>query len=162
MLKYPTEEMLERICDAHWNGGKGEGVTFRDIYQHNACNHTLSVTIEENGTVYGFVIDNGDWNGTVVVSWGLEDDVASYKHPEPGEQLTFVQINPCLRTERPEMWQVYLWWRDQSWFKEKNRNYLYDRHFQPGVQIEKHYREWAAQKRMTIGLLSNCDGSLLI
>lgn len=150
ILTEPTDEALERICDAHWNSG-GEGVKFRDIHQHNACNHTLSGTIEIDGTEYGFIIQNGDWNGTVVDKWGLADDVGTYK-PEPPTLFTFVPMDDTLRTSKPHMWQVYLAWRKEKWFQDKERAYNYDRHFQPGGAIENHYREWAAKKGMKPGI----------
>lgn len=65
----PTNDHLERIADAQW-GGSGDGIHFSDIYQHNACNHTLSGTIVDGDETYGFTIESGDWNGTVVLGWG--------------------------------------------------------------------------------------------
>jgi hypothetical protein len=155
-MNTPTKDILELICDAHWNNnGQHNGITFHDIYQHNACNHTLSGTIDINGTLYGFVIDNGDRDGTVVHKWGLADDVGIYKHPEPTEPLTFVPKNINLKTERPGMWKVYLSWIKQDWFIKKEQAYLYDRHFQPGAFVEKHYRDWADQKGLVVGFLSD-------
>lgn len=147
----PSDEILEYICDAQWNGGKGEGIHFIDIYQHNACNHTLSGTIDVDGTKYGFIIDNGDLGGTVVREWGLADDVGTYKPEPPGEPLTFVPSGVL----NAGLLKVYHLWRKEAWFKEKERGYLYDRHFAPGCATEKHYREWAAKKGMKIGLLSD-------
>lgn len=148
-LAEPTSDILERICDAHWNGS-GEGVKFLNIHTHNACNHTLTGTIEYEGEVYGFEIDNGDWGGTVVNQWGDPDDIASYKPPVV-EPRTFVPINDNLRTEKPEMYKIYLLWRKEPWFKEVEGKYNYDRHFQPGGFIENHYREWAAKRGMKPG-----------
>lgn len=159
-LTEPTEDALDRIANAQWHyGGQWhrqppyDGVTFLDIHEHNACNHTLSGTIDVDGRLYGFIVESGDWNSTVVKAWGDPEDVSVYQPEPPGEQLTFVPIHRL----RPAMRQVYLWWREQEWFKEKERAYLYDRHFAPGDFTERHYHNWAAPKGMTIGLLSNVD-----
>lgn len=143
-----AEGLLERICDAHWNHG-GDGVTFRDIHQHNACNHTLSGSIEHEGETLHFIIDDGDWGGTVVREFGTVDDVGVYEPPKP-QRYMFVPADDNLATKRPEMWKMYLWWTKQPWFTEQLGKYHYDRHFQPGCAIEDHYRKWAAERGLKI------------
>lgn len=148
-LQEPNEEILERICDAHWNR-KGEGVVFHDIFQHNACNHTLSGEIEHEGHKYGFIIQNGDWNGTVVDAWGDSDEVGIYEHPKP-TLFTFLPRNHPLECTLA-MLTIYFAWRNEKWFSEKIGKYMYDRHFQPGGKIESYYREFAERKGMRIGI----------
>lgn len=149
-LSDPTEEVLERICDAQWNGS-GPGIVLLDVYKFNACNHVLSGTIEVNDETYGFIIENGDWNGTVVKAWGDPEDVGTYQHPEPPEPLTFIPNDRTLCISRPAIFEIYLGWRKENWFTEKQSAYNYDRHFQPGGCTEKYYREWAKKKGMIIG-----------
>lgn len=153
-LQEPTDNALERICDAHWNKS-GEGVKFLDIHQHNACNHTLSGTIDVDGVVYGFIIESGDRNGTVVRAWGDPEDVGTYDPGPPPELRTFIPRDPKMHDVNSTNFQLYLLWRKEQWFKEKERAYNYDRHFQPGRLIEGHYRGWAEKKGMTTGYLSS-------
>ena len=141
-------EVMERIADAMWNR-EGKGIHFSDIHQINACNHVASGCIEHEGESFGFIIESGDRNGTVIHDWGPEDDVGVYQ-PEPPTQYTFVPTDSFLKERRPEMYKVYLYWREQEWFKEKERGYNYDRHFAPGCATEKYYRDWAATKGMQI------------
>ena len=155
----PSDDDIERIIDAFCQGGtisnKGrDGVVFFDIYQHDAVNHTLSGTIDKDGLIHGFIIDNGNWGGTEIKSWGDPEDVGSYEPPLPPEPRTFIPTNPFLHEERPAMFKVYLHWRTQDWFIKKERGYNYDRHFQPGCAVETHYRDWAATKGMKVGYLS--------
>lgn len=157
-LAYPDNDTLDRIVDAFCNRG-GKGVQFRDIYEHDVCNHTLSGTIEVQGQAYGFIIENGNWNGTVVRKWGEPDDVGIYDPPPPSEPFTFIPTDLCLHLDRPEMFKLYAWWRKQSWFIKKERDYAYDRYFQPGGFVENHYRDWAAKKGLKIGLLSDLPQS---
>jgi len=152
--KEPSESALERIADAMWNGRQGEGIVFLDVHQHNACNHTLSGTIDVAGVVHGFIIESGDWNGTVVLGWGDPEDVGTYQEPAPGEPLTFVPCDEFMAFDRPAMFGVYLLWRKEPWFKEQVSGYLYDRHFAPGGKTESHYREWASKKGLKVGLFS--------
>jgi hypothetical protein len=152
--KYPTEDHLERIADAQWNGD-GNGVHLSDVYQHNACNHTLSGTIKDGDEVYGFIIESGDWNGTVVLGWGHVDNVGEFDHPEPPEPFTFVPTSSRLHINRPHLFQEYLAWRQEKWFKDKEMGYNYDSHLAPGGKTETYYREWAAEKGLALGLLSN-------
>jgi hypothetical protein len=153
MIDMP-EEIIERIGEAHWSKDEARyGVHFTDIVEHDVINHTLAGTVDWNGVSHGFVVDNGNWNGFVVRKFGLADDVEIYnlERPEPC-QLTFIPKDRFLKQKNPAMYKLYLYWREQSWFKDKVSAYHYDRHFQPGGQVEKHYREWAEKKGMEIGV----------
>lgn len=157
-LTEPTDEALERICNASWGRPDlrktVDGVTFLAIYQHNACNHTLSGTIYIDGVEHGFIIENGDWNGTEVRAWGDPEDVGTAAEPEPPEPLTLLPRDRSLFSDRPGMWGVYLAWRREAWFSELVRSYAYDRHFQPGGFVEGHYRTKAEKRGLRFGYLS--------
>lgn len=154
LLSEPTDDVLERICDAQWNGGKGDGITFSAIHQHNVCNHTLVGEIDVDGHVYGFVIDNGDWNGTEVRQWDADPENVGWREPAPPEPATFLPAK-IDHVANPGLWRVYATWRKERWFADKVRGLNYDRHFAPGGATEKHYREWAATKGLKIGFLSD-------
>lgn len=145
------EDIAVRICDAHWNGGKGFGITFVYIDQHNACNHTLCGKVDFNGKEYGFIVDSGDWNGFVVREFCPVDEshIWDYTPSEP-TKFTFVPKNDNLKTDNPGKYQVYLKWKTQQWFKETLQHYHYDRYFQPGVATESYYKEWADKKGLKI------------
>lgn len=158
MLKEPTDEILERIADAGWDYNKNtvhHGVCIHERHTINATNHVYSGTVEHEDVSYGFQIESGDNNGTVVIEWGLEDDVGTFDPGPPPEPRTFLPNDQFLSDHRPEMFDVYCHWRNTPWFKEKQGAYNYDRHFQPGSKIETHYRDWAATKGMRIGYLSD-------
>lgn len=154
------DAVLERIIDAFLNGGIHggtiDGVTFNDVHQHNACNHTFAGFLEVDGLPHAFCIDNGDWSGTVVREYGTIDEVSGCYDPgPPPEPMAFVPDDPFLEKNRPEIWKVYLYWRKQSWLTEMEGKYNYDRHFAPGGKTETHYREWAAKRGLRPGLLSS-------
>lgn len=155
VLDYPTDDMLTRICELQWGGGRSEpGLVLDDVYQHDACNHTISGRIDHDGVEYGFVIHNGNWNGTEVAEWGLAEDVGTYK-PEWVEPMALVPRDPFMSRERPGMFKVYGLWRKEKWFQEMERSFAYDRHFAPGGKTETYWREKAGAKGLAPGLLSN-------
>lgn len=149
LLTEPNEDALTRICEAHWNRRGGDGVTFFDIHQHDACNHTLRGHIEIDGHTYGFLIDNGNWDGTVVREWVTDtEDLGGYEPPRP---TLYTYVPQKARADMfAGMLGVYKYWTEQAWFKEKVQAYNYDRHFAPGGKTEKYYADWAATKGMRI------------
>lgn len=145
-------ELLERICDASWSQSKKPptpGLVLTSVHEHNAANHTLCGHIEHGGEVFHFVIDNGDWAGTVVREFGPEDRVPEYEPPAPAQYM-FVPRDDSLETRRPGIYRVYLAWTQEAWFKEKLAAYHYDRRVQPGHAIEQHYAQWAHAKGLKI------------
>lgn len=147
-----AEDVLERICDAHWSSGKDKsasGVVLTGTHAHNACNHTLTGHFDHEGETFHFVVDNGDWAGTVVQEFGTSEEAGQYEPPAPA-QYTFAPRDDALEHKRPAMYQVYLAWTQTSWFKEKLAAYHYDRHFQPGCVVEQQYSDWAASKGLKI------------
>lgn len=141
---------LETLCDLGWNSERdSDGIHISSSYQHDAANYTYSGIFTHEGVEYGFIIDNGNENGTVVREWGFAADVGEYKPPKP-TIYTFVPNNDMLKEDQPGLWGVYLEWRKAAWFQEKERGYNYDRHFAPGGKTESHYRDWAASKGMKI------------
>lgn len=147
-----ADQLLTDICEA-FSSSQGKmqcgNVTFTDIHTHNACNHTLVGFIFYQGEEFHFIIDNGDWAGTVIQDFGTREDVGDYDPPEPS-QFAFVPNDDDLKTSRPELWEVYLKWKKESWFIEKLQAYHYDRNVQPGIITERHYQDWAASKGMKI------------
>lgn len=156
-----AEDVLTRICEAQWCGDWARfGIEIRDIHQWNACNHTISGEIEVKGVQYGFIVDNGDWAGTVVQEWGLADDVGTFDPPEP-TIYTLIPKNPLLRFDSPGLWSVYLAWRGQSWFEEIVRGYNYDRHFAPGGKTESYWSAKADQRGLKLAPTENYEALLV-
>jgi len=143
-------DFLGRLADMQWSDVRSkDGIAISDVHQHNACNHTISGTFDHAGESFGFVIESGDWAGTVVRDWGPADDIACYDPPKP-TVYTYVPNNPTLKFDRPGLWEVFLQWRKQPWFEDKVRGYNYDRHFAPGGKTESYYRDWASSKGLRI------------
>lgn len=156
-LTSPTKDILEQICEKFYHRTSGTKlfphIKITDIYERDVLNHVFSGNVEIDDVLYGFVIEDGNWNGTAVISWGLEEDIVPYEPPQnAGCKLTFIPKNDFLKLDSPEMYGIYLGWRKEKWFQDQVGKYHYDRHFQPGGKIESYYRDWADKKGMKIGI----------
>ncbi len=173
-LTAPTDAMLETICDMAWNHDKTNRdgtIHIWDTYEHDVCNHTHSGTVEHEGIVYGFIIDNGNNDGAVVRKWGLEEDIPTYKPPAP-TLFTMIPDHHAISVKADataeefeqaveRMMVIYSAWRKMEWFRDWERSYNYDRHFQPGNMTEVHYRhkpvagrgQTLEQMKMRVGTL---------
>ncbi len=144
------EDLLQRICEAHYaNDKKAEGIHIGVRHMHDAVNYTINGSVEFEGKTYRFTIDDGNWNGTVVREWGDEETVGIYQPPPP-PRYDMVPIDTSLKTARPQMWKVYLLWREERWFQELIEKYSYDKHFAPGTKTETFWRRKAAEKDLQI------------
>jgi len=146
-----ASKLIDRICDAQ-AGDKSDGIRISTAHRHDAINYTLEGEAEYEGKTYAFLIDNGNWNGTVVREWGNPENAPSYEPPPPPRYEAIPQ-NEGLKQTHPGLWAVYLQWRQQDWFKDLVRGYNYDNHFAPGNKTERYYREMAAKRGLKIVLV---------
>ncbi len=140
-----TENTLQRICEAAYTecGSRKHDetdITIGSIHRHDAINMTFTGTVMmPDGIEYGFIIDDGNWNGTQVQEWGLAENVGLYEPPKPDPWRLFPKDAFTLRADRPGLWKVYLLWRKESWFSDLERAYNYDLHFAPGGKTTSYY-----------------------
>lgn len=140
-----ADNTLQTVCEAAYaECGRSkhtyEGVTISAIHRHDAINMTFTGSvIMSDGVIYAFVIEDGDWNGTVVHEWCLEEFAEGYEPPQPNPWCLFPRHAFNLRADKPALWKVYLQWRKEAWFTELERAYNYDNHFAPGVMTSSHY-----------------------
>jgi len=145
---------MEEICDAGWNKEDTQTVHISDVHQINATNHVISGDIEIGEMTFAFIVESGDNNGSVVYQWCDPEDAETYI-PDLPVIYTFVPLDDDLKSKNPNMYRAYLKWRGEPWFKEKERNYNYDRHFAPGVKTERYYRDWASGKGLKPRIVGN-------
>jgi hypothetical protein len=144
-----ANELFSRICEAAYDPKRPQpGVTITNIHRHNAINMTFEGVLLHDGIEFSFVIDDGDWNGTEVREFTTHD-LAPYEPPQP-TRYTLVPTDGNLKENRPAMYEAYLRWTREPWFQELLRAYHYDRHFQPGLVVERHYREKAAERGLKL------------
>jgi len=146
-------DILDTIHDLK-QGERRDGIFVSDIHHYDAINCVLSGTVTYDGTDYGFVIESGNNNGTVILEWGVE--VKTYV-PEQPVIYTFTLQN--LESKTPEQQKLlkmkYDIFKETESFKEKVRSYNYDRHFSPTLVIEQHYNDWASKHGLEITAVEN-------
>ncbi len=153
-----AEDVMTAICESHWNQPKmyqadHAGVTFTEIHEHDAINHTLSGRIEWQGIEYGFIVRNGNWDGTTVLEWGLAEDVGRYVPPQPTVYVCVPRNSVGFLNTLHGFYMfrdVFLAWKKEEWVKEIERSYNYDRHFQPGSKTETYWQAKAGQRGLKL------------
>lgn len=130
-MDHPTDEILERLCEAFWNGS-GEGISFTK-HSHDVINATYDGTIDVDGVEYGFIIEDGNWNGTVVLAWGDPEDVGSYVPPRPTERMTLIPKKMGLTTDEIMQYRKI---SATSEFSDAITAYYHDKFFAPGVSLD--------------------------
>jgi hypothetical protein len=151
------EELLCSVCDALWHnhgnpGQSSHGVYFDNIHKYDVINCVMSGTIDFRGAEYRFIIQDGDWNGTEVLEFELEEEgEVGFYETSPPKLYYFVPDYSLIKEENWESARViYENWIKEEWFKEKERGMNYDRFFMPGGKIKSHYGDWAAEKSLKV------------
>jgi hypothetical protein len=163
------EDQLEAILDAGLkviqrsrDEGSEGSITFSHIERHDAINYTFIGYFQHGEEEVCFRIQNGNWNGTVVDSFGEETDM------EPPERYVYVLESIDIPSwgpnadetveayaERVEAWRtrnakIMAFWRKEPWFQELERSINYDKMFAPGLKTDSHYRAKADARGLRI------------
>lgn len=145
------EDVMQMIAEAASGWGEHASVTLLDRDRHDAINVTAHGIITVEGVEHRFIVDDGNWDGTVLRSW---DDDKVFEIAErtvyalqPARHL----IDSAVMAGRGPFllmkWDAMLQHADIARIPG---NYAYDRMVQPGSKIEGHYREAAAKHHFVI------------
>lgn len=133
------------IADAH------DCITILDRDEIDAINCRAHGIIEIEGIEYTFQIEDGNWNGTVLLDWNGD---RAFEHHVPTKwalQPSAALVGDALANDRGKFlvakWDAMLA-RDE--IASIPGNYSYDRRFAPGLKTEAHYRESAAKHHFVI------------
>lgn len=146
------DEMLEAICEAYYEGKEsGDRFSF-EVVRHDAINVTLYGFIDDE---IGFVIDDGNYAGTVVQSYGPDTSTI----PPEGYYARLFDVGPGLRhnrslTQRTGLLTVYVAWVRGDGVKDVEKaehDYAYDAHFAPGGKTTEHYAKIAQARGLVLG-----------
>ena len=155
-----TTRLLEEFCDCLWDyntdsllkmseyRGKDFTITIASVHRFDNINCEVHGFVEIEDKEYEFVIEDGNWNGTVVKEWSLDKKI-QYT-PPVSERPVFVPKDPRLKENSPALYNVYLKWKKEEWFKEKERQYAYDMYFSPCAKTHMWWREWLDKKGLTV------------
>ncbi|WP_306150714.1 hypothetical protein [Roseovarius sp. MMSF_3281] len=148
-----TEHLWDRDRISEAEEGEDGYVFIADIVQMNACNHAFTGTFWLGGVEYSFGAENGDWNG-----WVWREISADKPVPEIDYKPTTWALQPIdsLISKAIEKGQgkfLVLKWDEiasREPYKSLPGKYGYDRHFQPGLKVERYWKNKAAEGRFKL------------
>ncbi|CAM5769715.1 hypothetical protein [Bosea minatitlanensis] len=146
------EDVMQMIAEAAGGWCDHPSVTILDRDRHDAINVTAHGIVMVEGVEHRFIVDDGNWNGTVLRDWD-GDAVFEYRKPttyalQPEARLIDEAImagkGPLLLMK----WDAIL--SNHQDIAAIPGKYAYDRYFQPGIKVESHWREAAAKHHFVI------------
>lgn len=144
-----SEDVITRILEKAYYGRPNDtDICINNIHKHDALNCTISGTILYNDVEYGFIISDGNNNGTDIIEWGLSDDVGYYEPEEPAELILAPFDYPNTVINDSARFARYLRLRDNPEIKQLLSNYQYDKYFAPSARITKYWNDKAKEKNL--------------
>lgn len=143
------DDLMTAICEAaHMGEGQHGCVHILEQDRLDAINARAEGIVTVDGREFWFIVESGNWNGTVLEGWehaGTQD----FK-PSPRTQWALAPradlVSDAIVAGRGPFlvakWDAFLARPDVAGIPGK---YTYDRMMQPGLKIEQHYREVAAK-----------------
>lgn len=147
--------MMEEICEAICAEKRGErrksdfDICILDVHKHDVINCTANGSITIDDIEYPFVIEDGNWAGTVVREWG-EETCCFYKPTIYKTVLLPKYKNYDLKKgtigDRPmtalEFKAYIAYERKDPWLDEMAGKIAYDSFFSPCSKTNKYWRDW--------------------
>ena len=153
-------EILQEICEAFYSTGYEGGSVGRvyvgDYTPLNAINKVVRGSIDIDGVVWEWLIQDGDWNGTEVREWGLEEE-GNVGYYEPPPKPKMILVNTVDKFSEPRRWDEAEKFSKSSEGDELMRKYAYDKFVQPGGYIEGYWRKQAENHGVRISYEDNGD-----
>lgn len=159
------QEIMEMISEAASGHIKHDCITMLEIDRLDACNYRSSGIIEVDGREYSYIVQDGNWNGTALEAWE-ETGVQKFEYHQPtvwalqprcdliGDAIAHGK-GPFLLLK----WDAIL--KNHPQVAAIPGKYAYDRHFQPGGLVEKHWKDAAAQHQFEIVTKDEADKTRL-
>lgn len=152
MLDQPPDDILDLICEAMYKCDSGHYSSDPVVYiytleKHDVLNRTCHGMVALDDGEYEFLIEDGNWNGTVVRKWG---QTPIQYEPQPPVRYTFA---PKMALSL-EILAAYVAIRKTEEFQQMESGYNYDRYFNGKL---KRYWDWAKLHRLEIVPMGNWD-----
>lgn len=148
------EIVMEMISESASGHIKHDCITMLEIDRLDACNYRSSGILDWKGREYSFIVQDGNWNGTVLEGWE-EAGVQEFEYHQP----TVWALQPrrdlisdaIVHGKGPFLlmkWDAIL--KNRPEVAAIPGKYAYDRHFQPGGFVERHWTDAAAKHQFEI------------
>lgn len=113
----------------------------RDRYDAINCHAEGVLTYRD--TEYWFHMQDGNWNGTVLLGW--ENAGEQYQEHVPIQWALAPTSEAIARQPADRLLMLWDHFLTRPEVRDVPRKYAYDRRFQPGGQIENHYKSKVAK-----------------
>lgn len=145
-----VDNVLTAISEAAHEGKGTHGiVTILEQDRLDAINVRASGTVLLDGKEYSFIVSDGDRNGTDLESWEESgtQDFKPFERTQWALAPNQAEISKAIASKKGAFliakWDALL---SQSEVSRIPSNYAYDRMMQPGIVVERHYKETAAKR----------------
>lgn len=148
------EDVMLMIAEAASGWSDHDCITILDRDRMDAINVRASGILDWEGREYSFIVQDGNWSGTVLEAWEeAGDQKFEYHQPtvwalQPRRDLISDAIangkGPFLLMK----WDAVL--KNRPEVAAIPGKYAYDRHFQPGGFVENHWNDAAAKHQFEI------------
>lgn len=146
------EDVMTMLAEAAHDDDAHDCVTILDRDRRDVINVRVGGIIEIEGREFSFQLEDGNWNGTVLLEW---ESGKPFEYSQPArwalqpvrrlvDEAVMAGKGPFLIIK----WDAML--KNRPELAELPGKYAYDRFFQPGGLIEKHYRDIAAAHHFEI------------
>lgn len=155
------DAVMTEIAEASYYGeGKHGNVYILEQVKHDVINVTVSGVFTLEGREFWFLLDNGNWNGTVLRGW--EEAGEQAMAPSKPTQWTLVPnstvISEALDAQRGhillQVWEAFLTRKEVAEIPGK---YAYDKFFAPGGKTETYWRDKAATYNLILSTQEHAD-----
>lgn len=150
--------ILAEAAQQSYNQPHAEIVTILDRDRIDAINVRAHGIINWRGEEHTFILEDGNWNGTVLHAWD-DDKEFQYHVPQqwaivPARDLVDKAIMGGGAGFLLMKWDAFMTREDVATIPGK---YAYDRRVQPGSKVENYWKEKAASYKMAITTKEDAD-----
>jgi len=153
------EDVFQEMSDAVSSGESQGRVSIIDHDRIDAVNCRASGIVTIDGTEYQFELEDGNRNGTVLISWNEDRPFERTERTEWALQPLDDAIGSAIESGRGAVlvmkWDGILKFRPEV--ADIARKYAYDKQFAPGIVTETHWRAAAAKAHLAIVTKEEAD-----
>jgi hypothetical protein len=155
------EDVMLMIAEAASGWGEHDCITILDRDRIDAINVRANGILDFEGREFCFIVRDGNWDGTVLEAWE-ETGVQEFEYHKPTQYALQPKrhlISDAIAAGKGP----FLLWKWETMLNNKKElaeipgKYAYDRHFQPGGFVERHWKDAAAKHHFEIVTQEDAD-----
>jgi hypothetical protein len=146
------DEVMTMIAEAaHNDDAHPDFIDILDRDRIDAINVRANGILTWKGQEFRFIVEDGNWNGTVLEDWEGDTEFKPLPRTEWALQPLPSIVGEAIAANNGQFlinkWDIFL---TRSEVAEIPRKYSYDRTFAPGLVTETYWREQAAKYKMEL------------